>query len=58
MRSRLHFLRRAFIRRRVLLLTMTSALWVPMSDAMAVDALVLPGQDYGREAALCCAGRP
>jgi len=25
---------------------MTSALWVPMSDAMAVDVLVLPGQDY------------
>ena len=46
MRSRLHFLRRAFIRRRVLLLKMTSAWWVPMSDAMAVDVFVLPGEDY------------
>jgi len=27
---------------------MTSALCVPMSDAMAVDVVVLPGQDYWR----------
>jgi hypothetical protein len=29
-----------------------------MSDAMAVDVLVLTGQDYWRGAGLRCAGRP
>lgn len=40
------------------MLTKTSALCVPMSDAVAVDVLVRPGQDYWRAAGLRCAGRP
>jgi hypothetical protein len=37
---------------------MTSAFSMPMSDAMAVDVLVLLDQDYWRAAGLRCAGRP
>ena len=39
MRSRLNVMQRVCIRRMALLLTMTSALWLPMSGATAVDVM-------------------